>query len=247
MCSAVTKYTMAETSIVAVVETEEVPDFTERIDHHLSLAELRENYSRARLDESDCETNPIVMFQRWLKDAQVAALKEPNAMTLATATADGKPSGRIVLLKEVSDLGFVFFTNYESRKGQEVRTNPFASLTFYWAELERQVRVEGSVQVVPRAESQAYFGGRPRGSRLGAWVSSQSATAESRPVIEEKLNQIEERFKDIEQIPAPDYWGGYRIIPESVEFWQGRPNRLHDRIRYRRESPDKWILERLWP
>ncbi len=191
ICKVVTKYTMTEVSSIAVGETGVVPEITERTTHRVSLADLRENYTLGGLDEANCDTNPIVQFERWLKVAQVADLKEPNAMTLATATKDGKPSARVVLLKEVSDLGFVFYTNYNSRKGQDLGTNPFAALTFYWAELERQIRVEGRIELLSRAESESYFRLRPRGSQLGAWTSSQSNSALSRTEIERKLKDVE--------------------------------------------------------
>ena len=221
-------------------------DITERT-QGLDLAALRENYCRAGLDEADCETNPIPHFQRWFKDAQAAQLKEPNSMVLATVDALGHPSARVVLLKGV-DHGFVFFTNYLSRKGQELKTNPHVALTFFWAELERQVRIEGTVGFVSRNESEAYFGGRPRGSQIGAWVSEQSTVLPSRSDLEARLKDIEERFAGVEAIPTPEHWGGYRVFPESFEFWQGRPNRLHDRIRYYRSKEDSvWSIERLWP
>ena len=212
----------------------------------MSLESLRADYRLAALDERNCETNPIVQFERWMRDAQNAHLKEPNAMTLATATRDGRPSSRIVLLKEVSDLGFVFYTNYGSRKAQECETNPFVSLTFYWAELERQVRVEGLVRQVRREQSEAYFGKRPRGSQLGAWVSHQSRVLSGRDELEAKLEQIEAEFANGE-VPAPPFWGGFFVVPESVEFWQGRPSRLHDRLLYRRKGEEKWAIQRLWP
>ncbi len=221
-------------------------DFTKRT-HRLSLAGVREEYGLAGLDERTCETNPIVQFERWIKDAQAADLKEPNAMTVSTATRDGRPSGRVLLLKEVSDIGFVFYTNYGSRKGRELETNPFAALTFYWPELERQVRVEGTVRRVPRPQSEAYFRTRPRGSRLGAWASRQSEVVGSREELALKLERVEAEYGGIEDVPAPDYWGGYCVLHDVVEFWQGRPNRMHDRLRYRRKGEDGWLIERLSP
>lgn len=212
----------------------------------LDLAALRENYKRAALDEADCETNFSDMFARWFKEAQIAEIKEPNAMVLATVAPDGRPSARVVLLKKL-DSGFVFFTNYLSQKGKEVETNPNVALTFFWAELERQVRVEGVAGFVSPAESDSYFQRRPRGSQIGAWVSEQSSPLPSRTELEERLKQVEEKFKDSPVIPRPENWGGYRVEPQRVEFWQGRPNRLHDRIRYQRQPGGGWALERLWP
>jgi pyridoxamine 5'-phosphate oxidase len=215
-------------------------------DHKLSLAALREEYRRGSLDEEHCETNPIVQFELWFSHAQAADLKEPNAMTLATSTPAGHPSARVVLLKEVSDAGFVFFTNCESRKAQELIANPFCALTFYWAELERQVRVEGRSIKLPKDKSQAYFQQRPRGSKLGAWASHQSSVLPGRNVLENRLRIIEAQYPG-DDVPMPDYWGGYCVIPESIEFWQGRPNRLHDRLRYRRHGERGWAIDRLSP
>jgi pyridoxamine 5'-phosphate oxidase len=221
-------------------------DFAKRTSH-LSLADLRENYCRGELREGFCDSDPIGQFEDWIKHAQAAHLKEPNAMTLSTVSADGRPSGRIVLLKEVSDLGFVFYTNYGSRKGQELETNPFCALTFYWAELERQVRVEGRATHVSRAESERYFRSRPKGSRLGAIVSEQSGIMTGRADLERRLAELEQRYSGTDDVPLPENWGGYRVIPESIEFWQGRPNRLHDRLRYRKGDLGNWIIERLSP
>ena len=220
-------------------------DSTEQT-HRMSLAALREEYRLAGLSEVNCETNPILQFERWMKDAQAAHLKEPNAMTLATATADGRPSARTILLKEVSDLGFVFYTNYGSRKARELDANPLAALTFYWAELERQVRVEGRVRRVSQEESEAYFRLRPRGSRLGAWASHQSELVASREEMDARLQEVEHVYGS-DDIPLPEFWGGYCLAHDAVEFWQGRPNRMHDRLRYRKNGETSWLLERLWP
>ncbi len=221
-------------------------DFTERTPL-LSLAELREDYRRGGLTEEDCETNPIVLFGRWMREAQLAQLKEPNAMTVATVGPAGRPSARVVLLKEVSELGFVFYTNYSSRKGQEIKTNPFVALTFYWSELERQVRVEGRVEAVGREKSEAYFRTRPKGSRLGALASRQSETLPSRAPLESRLKELEQQYAGTDDIPMPEHWGGYRVIPDAIEFWQGRTNRLHDRLLYRRKGEYGWVVERLSP
>lgn len=212
----------------------------------MSIADLRREYASARLDEADVSPDPFVQFARWFAEARGAELLEPNAMSLATATADGAPSVRIVLLKEFDERGFVFFTDYRSRKGQELAENPRAALAFYWAELERQVRITGTVTRTSPEESRAYFASRPVGSRLGAWTSHQSQVIPNRRVLEETLRDIETRFAD-GAVPLPEYWGGYRLAPESLEFWQGRPSRLHDRIRYLREPAGTWRIDRLSP
>jgi pyridoxamine 5'-phosphate oxidase len=222
-------------------------DFAKRNDHCLSLADLREDYGRAPLGEQNCDSNPIVQFERWFQDAQSSECNEPNAMTLATATAQGRPSARIVLLKEVSDAGFVFYTNYCSRKAQEIETNPFAALTFYWPELERQVRVEGRIERISRERTEGYFHSRPKGSRLGAWASHQSRVLASREPLDASWAELQERYADSDEIPVPEFWGGYCVTPESIEFWQGRSNRMHDRLRYRRTGEDGWVIERLAP
>jgi pyridoxamine 5'-phosphate oxidase len=213
----------------------------------LSLEALRADYRLAELSEATCGTNPIQQFQAWFREAQAADLKEPNAMALATATREGKPSGRIVLLKEVGDFGFVFYTNYHSRKGRELEANPDCAATFYWAELERQVRVEGQVEHVSHEKSEKYFQSRPKGSRLGALVSSQSEILVGREPLESRLAQLEAKYSKTDDVPLPDHWGGYCIRPDTIEFWQGRTNRLHDRIQYRRKDENNWIIERLSP
>jgi pyridoxamine 5'-phosphate oxidase len=209
------------------------------------VVRLRKEYTRSGLKESDADPDPIEQFRRWFEEAIAADLHEPNAMTLATATPDGRPSARIVLLKGFDGRGFVFYTNYEGRKGEELAANPRAALVLYWGELERQVRIEGRVSRVPDEESDAYFEGRPRGSQLGAWASEQSRPARDRGVLEERLRELEAEYGDRE-VPRPPFWGGYRVEPEVIEFWQGRENRLHDRLRYRR-SDEGWKVERLQP
>ncbi|HEY7303667.1 MAG TPA: pyridoxamine 5'-phosphate oxidase [Bryobacteraceae bacterium] len=216
--------------------------------HRLSLADVREDYRVGSLDERDCETNPIIQFENWFKEV-VHSLdnKEPNAMMLATAGPDGQPSARIVLLKEVSDAGFVFYTNYDSPKARDLETNPKCALTFYWGELERQVRVEGKAYRVTREQAEAYFRTRPRGSQLGAWASHQSEPIAGRQVLESKWAELEAKFAESGDVPLPEFWGGYCVVPESIEFWQGRTNRLHDRVRYRKKGEGEWVIERLSP
>ena len=208
-------------------------------------ARLRKEYTRAGLTESDADTDPIAQFRRWFDTALGADLHEPNAMTLATATPEGRPSARIVLLKGFDERGFVFYTSYEGRKSEEIEANPRCALVFYWGELERQVRVEGGVSRIPEEESDEYFGSRPRGSQLGAWASEQSRPVERRDALEERLRNLEAEYEGREVL-RPPFWGGYRIEPEVIEFWQGRENRLHDRLVYRR-SGGSWRRERLQP
>jgi pyridoxamine 5'-phosphate oxidase len=213
----------------------------------MSIADLRREYARARLDEADVSHDPFVEFARWFAEAQEAQVPDPNAMTLATAAADGSPSARIVLLKAFDDRGFVFFTDYRSRKGAELEANPRAALVFYWGELDRQVRITGGVTLVSREDSERYFRSRPLGSRLGAWASHQSRVIPGRAALEGDLRDVEARFGDGD-VPLPPHWGGYRVEPDAIEFWQGRESRLHDRIRYAREGGGReWKVERLSP
>ena len=215
----------------------------------LLLEHLREEYRRGELDETHCDSNPIEQFRAWMEQARSARLKEPNAMTLATATGDGRPSARIVLLKELTTHGFIFYTNYGSRKARDCDSNPNVALTFYWAELERQVRVEGTISKVSPEKSEAYFRVRPRGSRLGALASDQSTIVESREVLERKLKDLELQYRETDDIPMPPHWGGYLVLPAAVEFWQGRANRLHDRLLYTKlpSREPEWSLVRLSP
>lgn len=213
------------------------------------LADLRREYARAQLTRDHVADDPIEQFQRWFDQAVDAEVADPNAMTLATAAPDASPSARIVLLKGVDERGFRFFTNYESRKGTELAQNPHVALVFWWAPLERQVRIEGRADRVPEDESTAYFHSRPRGSQLGAWASPQSRVVASRAELESNLAEVTAKHDEAEEIPRPSHWGGYVVRPTRVEFWQGRPNRLHDRLRYRRTDVEEmdWTLERLAP
>jgi len=209
------------------------------------LPELRREYAARSLDAGDVDPDPFAQFRRWFDEATGAGVPEPNALTLATATRDGLPSARVVLLKGLDARGFVFFTNYESRKGVELADNPRAALVFLWHEVERQVRVEGAVERVSKAESDAYFAVRPRASRLGAWASPQSRPVPDRASLAASFAEVSARFGESEP-PRPAHWGGYRVIPARVEFWQGRRSRMHDRIAYERAG-EGWSLTRLAP
>jgi pyridoxamine 5'-phosphate oxidase len=212
----------------------------------VSLSDIRREYAHATLSERDADPDPIRQFERWFEDARAAGLPELNAMTLATATPDGAPSARIVLLKAVDAHGFVFFTDYRSRKGAELDANPRAALVLYWGALERQVRITGPTGRIGREESAAYFNSRPLGSRLSAMASHQSSVVASRAVLEARAGELAREYSDrAPEIPA--FWGGTRVMPETIEFWQGRPNRLHDRLRYTRDADGQWRMDRLSP
>ena len=211
----------------------------------MDASSLRKEYTSAGLDKADVDPDPIVQFHEWFEKVIDADLHEPNAMILATATADGKPSARTVLLKDYDERGFVFYTNYEGRKAKEIEANPACALLFYWGELERQVRIEGRASRLSSKESDAYFANRPQGSRLGAWASEQSRPVEDRSILEGRVRALEAEYEGRE-IPRPPFWGGYRVEPDTIEFWQGRESRLHDRLIYY-STGGSWKIERLQP
>ncbi len=209
------------------------------------LYNIRVNYSKARLSKADVKQNPLEQFREWFDQALICKVSELNAMTLSTVNTKGKPSSRIVLLKKVDDKGFKFFTNYQSDKARELDKNPFCSLVFFWPELERQVRVQGEAVKVNESTSDDYFASRPRDSKLGAWASPQSSEIANRKELEDNAFEVYKRFKD-KEVSRPPFWGGYLVKPQMVEFWQGRPGRLHDRIQYRK-TEGKWKIVRLAP
>jgi pyridoxamine 5'-phosphate oxidase len=209
------------------------------------IADLRREYARETLDEASVARDALLQFSRWFQEALNSGFTEPTAMALATADAGGRPSVRIVLLKGFDERGFTFYTNYDSRKGRELAENPRAALLFHWVELERQVRIEGRVEKASADESDAYYASRPLGSRLGAWASAQSRVLAHREELEAKLAELERQYG--ESPPRPPHWGGYRLVPDELEFWQGRPSRLHDRVRYTRAGIGLWRIDRLSP
>lgn len=212
----------------------------------MTLADLRRNYSLGGLSEAEAGDDPFALFRTWFEQALAAGFHEPNAMVLATSTSDGRPSARMVLLKALDDRGFTFFTNYDSRKGHELAANPHAALVFPWHPVERQVRVEGTVEPVTPTESDDYFVNRPLGSRLGAWASVQSAVIPGREYLEQRHAELMAQHPD-GNVPRPPNWGGYRVLPTAVEFWQGRPSRLHDRLLFTRQPDGSWTKQRLSP
>jgi pyridoxamine 5'-phosphate oxidase len=212
----------------------------------MDLAQLRRDYSSAPLLESEVDSDPVEQFDLWFNQALEAGIVDPNAMTLATATPTGEPSARIVLLKNYDASGFCFFTNYQSAKAEDMAANPRASLMLFWLDLVRQVRITGRVIKTSKEESNHYFAARPRGSQLATWVSKQGQVVQSREELDRLFVEYDKKFED-QEVPLPDYWGGYRLIPDSFEFWQGKINRLHDRLRYKKQDDGAWIIERLAP
>ena len=210
------------------------------------LAAIRKDYRLQSLSEQDVDANPIKQFEKWFQQALASGIEEPNAMTLATSTTDGKPSVRIVLLKGIKENGLVLFTNYESKKGRQIHDNPFAGVVFFWKELERQVTFQGEIKKVSDQESDEYFASRPRESRIGAWSSPQSQVIENREMLEKNVSYFTNKYQS-QNIPRPPHWGGYILIPTLIEFWQGGAGRLHDRLQYSIDTTNSWIIQRLAP
>jgi len=214
--------------------------------HGMDVGTLRRSATGHALERDDLDDDPIVQFEDWFGVACEAMPLDPNAMTLSTVDAQSRPSSRTVLLKSFDANGFVFYTNYESTKAADIATNPNVSLLFFWSPLARQVKIQGVAEKIPTRESLAYFLSRPRGSQIGAWVSAQSSVISSRSLLESKYQEIKKKFRD-KEVPLPSFWGGYRVVPDRIEFWQGRSNRLHDRFQYTRQADGRWAIERLAP
>ncbi len=212
----------------------------------MDIGHLRNEYASAELDLGHLDSDPWKQFELWFEQACAVQIPEPNAMSLSTVNAQGQPSLRTVLLKYFDSDGFVFFTNYQGKKARQIGENPHVALLFFWAELHRQIKVEGKAEKVPAATSLKYFASRPRGSQLGAWCSPQSTVITSRAILLAKLEEVKRKFANRE-VPLPSFWGGFRVVPSSIEFWQGRPDRLHDRFLYRRQGPKDWVIQRLAP
>lgn len=210
------------------------------------ISDMRENYDRAILDEKHVDADAMVQFHTWFQDARDQDVVEPNAMVMSTVDKDGHPTSRTLLLKGLEDDGFVFYTNYNSDKAQEIALNANISLLFLWKKVQRQIRISGVAEKIPQKQSEAYFHSRPKGSQIGAWVSPQSQVIDDKNFLETRKAELIEKYKDVDKLPLPDYWGGYKLKPLKIEFWQGRPNRLHDRLRYTLID-GKWIIERLAP
>lgn len=213
----------------------------------LNIQDLREDYSKQSLDESDIVNNPFQQFRIWFEEAMEAKIPEPNAFTLSTADLSGQPSARILLLKSFDEIGFVFYTNYNSRKGAQLAANPKAAMTFLWHELQRQIRIEGMVTKASEEISNAYFQSRPKASQIGAWASPQSQVIDNRSLLENNVQSLQDEYKDAETLPKPPHWGGYLLKPNFIEFWQGRPSRLHDRIAFELDESQNWQIKRLAP